>query len=206
MLDLTPANMTIAVNTMTAYHRTGALPTGTPTWITLDGTNICIAYGYNGTQKGRLKFARKQFELTHVTNPSNVFVPLTKYNHEGDHKTQQDYINALKSNDLIKNQKFVSAMIILTSESCRSVLVNAAMQKLATDAVAFSTAVWGGLNFAFTTYKKTATFAGYDIDAGKTPWNPLTTANYVGYIASSGFTGDKPAETARVNAADAYTR
>lgn len=177
------------------FHQHGNLtnlPGGVPPGITVSNNDILIAYGYNGVQYGTLKMARGQFEVTQASqNNVNNLQNLSSYNHQGSNLKLQDYINALKSTNINANQQFVSALIILTSECCRSATVFTAIQRLMTSQTPFSADVWSGLNFAFTNYSKTSGAVGNNIQAGQNPWNPLTTGNYQTFINSQGFTGSK---------------
>lgn len=206
MLDTDVTNLDTATNALIWFHRNNVLPPNTPNWITIAQNSLIMEYGYNNNLYGRVQFGRGQFELTHVTNTNNQLVPLTSYNHQGKNKTKADYIDALKCNDLNTNQKFVSAIIILTSESCRSQMVASAITALMESEVAFSDDVWGGLEFAFKNYRKTAEFLGYDIMAGGTPWTSLRADNYISYINSDKFTGDRETETKHINAVKDYIR
>ncbi|HXC06994.1 MAG TPA: hypothetical protein VNZ86_19680 [Bacteroidia bacterium] len=205
MLDENPVNQQAICDALIYVHRTGAIPTGvtTPAGFTVVKGLVTIAYGYNGTQYGSIQITRGQFALTGVTNATGTMVALNSYNHSGSSITLQDYINALKCNNLNSNQAYVSALIILTSESCRSAMVCGAMQAILANHNNFSPDVWAGLSFAFNTYSQTAKFRGYDINAGGSPWTWLKADDYIAYINSSGYTGDKTVVT-KIAAVKAY--
>ena len=191
------------VDAIVLYHRK-AIPPADSLGIVLVGTLLEIAYGYNKVQCGRIAMARGQFEITQVTNQRNTLVNLNSYNHVGSNKTKQKYIDALKDNNLNNNQERVSALIILTSESCRSQMVSSALTILLNDGPNFDNNVWAGLEFAFNNYASTAKHMGYNIQAGGEPWSWLSSSNYLSYIRSDTFTGDREKVTAQINAVKQY--
>lgn len=207
MLDLEVANINTVITALINDHKN--IPGTTPNWIVKSGTNIIVTYGYGGTQKGKIGFLHPQFELNQATKTPNGKLEVIKnYQHTGENRKKQDYIDALKCTDLpdSKNQKRVSALVILTSESCRSVMVKEAMNQLIRTDQNFDDKVWAGLTFAFKNYDKTAKAKGYKINAGETPWEPLTVQDYKNYINSAAFTGQRAEELKNIDAVDAYIR
>ena len=186
------------------YHRNNALPVSTPAGMQINNGLLDIDYGYKGTKYGIIAIKRGQFEVTKVSDATGALKPLGNYNHAGKNQRLQDYVDALKNNNLNTNQKNASALIILTSESCRSQMVSNAMSGILHTENAFSDDVWGGLHFAFTKYGSTSRYLGHDIQAGGTPWSWLKANDYLKYIASSGFTGDKPKESGYINKVSDY--
>ncbi len=128
---------------------------------------------------------------------------LGSYNHAGSSTTRQSYVDALRCNNLNSNQVYVSALINLTSESCRSAMVFGAMQAILNNHGNFSADVWDGLSFAFTTYGQTAAFRGFNIHAGGSPWTWLRADDYIAYINSPGYMGDR-SKAAKIKAVNAY--
>jgi hypothetical protein len=191
------------VDAIILYHKNKIEPAG-DLGIVLNGTTLEIPYGYNNVQYGRIAMARGQFEITQVTNSDGNLVDLQRYNHEGSNKTKQKYIDALKDKDLNNSQERVSALIILTSESCRSQMVFSALTILLNNGPNFDDDVWAGLEFAFNNYGSTAKHMGFNIQAGGEPWSWLSSSNYLSYIKSDTFTGDKEVATARINAVKEY--
>ncbi|MFI5151484.1 MAG: hypothetical protein ACHQRM_17285 [Bacteroidia bacterium] len=207
MLDENPVNQLAICDALIYIHRsaTGVLPVGVaaPAGFPVGAAGlVTINYGYAGVQHGSIQITRGQFAVTGVTN-AGVMAPLINYNHAGSSISLQDYINALKCTNLNANQTYVSALITLTSESCRSAMVSGAMQAILSNHGNFSADVWAGLNFAFTTYSQTATFKGYNIHAGGTPWTWLKSDDYKAYINSAGYGGDKTVAT-KIAAVQAY--
>ncbi len=185
------------------WHR-NATPPPAGLGLTLNGNTLEVAYGYNGNESGKIAMARGQFEITHATNANGALVKLTTYNHAGSNKTKQKYIDALKDNNLTQNQERVSALIIMTSESCRSQMVSSAINAILNDNGNFNNDTWSGLEFAFNNYGSTAEYLGYDIQAGGKPWSWLRADNYLNYIEKGSFTGDKPTATRHINAVKKY--
>lgn len=143
--------------------------------------------------------------MVKVSNKDGKLVKLQNYNHsEKPNKTLQDFINALKCKDLNKDPKKASALIILSSESCRSQMVLNSLTDLLTGSLNFSQDVWNGLEFAFKNYSKTAKTLGYKIQAEEEPWEPLIVENYLKYINSDQFTGDKAKAVNYIEAVQAY--
>jgi hypothetical protein len=191
------------IDAIILYHRKKIVPAG-GLGIVLNGTILEIPYGYNNVQRGRIAMARGQFEITQVTNSLGNLVNLKSYNHVGSNKTKQKYIDALKDTNLNNSQERVSALIILTSESCRSQMVSSALTILLNNGPNFDDDVWAGLEFAFNNYGSTAKHMGFNIQAGGEPWSWLSSSNYLSYIQSDTFTGDKEVATARINAVKKY--
>lgn len=177
------------INAIVSVHKTGIL-TPTPNLV-LVGANLRIAYGYAGQIYGSISIKRGQFELEEVTTPNGTFTKLRQYNHSGTNCSKQDYINALKCFDLASNQTYVSALIILTSESCRSSMVQNALNILLNGGPNFNSEVWAGLQLAFNNYGNVSKFIGLDIQAGSSPWYPLKAADYIKYFNSASYTGNK---------------
>ncbi len=207
MLDTNFDNVLAINEAITFFHKNGRLPNNPPAGIVVHNTNFLnIDYGYNGTQYGRLQMKRGQFEVVGVTNANGVIQQLDKYNHSGDNTTLQNYRDALKCNDMKYKQTFVSALIILTSECCRSSLITNCIEQLFREDANIPDEAWKGMNFAFTNYKKTCTFEGYKIQAGEEPWTWLTHNDYLRYIGSLNPTKNKiPELQAQINAAYQYS-
>ncbi len=192
------------VETIIWFHRNDSLPLEVPAGVTMTGErNLVVDYGYNNKKYGSLLIKRGQFEVVSVTKNGNL-IPLVKYNHSGENKKLQNYVDALKCEDLNTKQSYVSALIILSSESCRSQMVSDAITKLLNEKNNLSNEVWGGLEFAFKNYGSTAKFRGYNIQAGGAPWRWLTVADYTAYIQSDSFKGDEKKEEIYINAVKAY--
>lgn len=201
-------NQQIIANTI-AFHRTGKLIKDDP----VDGIeinkdkNLQIDYGFEKKKYGTIVIKRGQFEVIEVSNVKGELVKLEKYNHsEHPNRTKQDYIDALKCKGLNKDSKKASAVIILLSESCRSLMVLETIIKLLTsqDFEPLPKEVWAGLEFAFKNYGKTAKFLGYHIKAGEEPWEPLIVQNYLDYINSDTFKGKKAEQIKYIEAVDEY--
>lgn len=191
MLDENITNLENIADAIIYMHRNNALLNPPPPGVANVGSNLQIDYGYNGQRYGSIEINRGQFQLSRVTTPGGVWIPLNSYNHAGKNISKQNFIDALKCNELNKTQTFVSALIILTAECCRSTMVLNAIMGLMNGGENFSDEVWNGLEFAFTNYSKTAAFRGYSITAGGVPWTSLRADDYIGYINSDQFTGDK---------------
>lgn len=189
---LTTDNISTYVDFIIWVHRNGLtnLPP-LPAGVTMVGLDIRIQYGTFSKLHGSIQIARGQFAVTQITEGIGNFQPIRTYNHSGDNTTRQKYYDALACENLNTSQEKLSALIILTSECCRSQMVLSAIQALIKSAVNFSDDVWIGLNFAFTNYKKTCTYLGYEIEAGGKPWTSLRADDYIRYINSDKFTGDK---------------
>lgn len=211
MLSLdTKINQQIIDNTI-AFHRTGKLLEDNP----LEGIEINedkdlqIDYGFEKKKNGSIVIKRGQFEVIEVTNTKGEFVKLGSYSHSTQpNRTKQDYINALKCKDLNKDSKKASVLIILLSESCRSLMVLESLKKLlnSQDFEPLPAEVWAGLEFAFKNYGKAARFLGYKIKAGEEPWEPLIVQNYLNYIKSDKFRGKKAEQIKRIEAVDEYLK
>jgi len=206
MLDANPVNITAIHDAIIYVHRNNAAPlAGLPAGVTLHAAGtLQIEYGYNNIRYGSIEITRGQFTVSRVTNAIGAWIVPGVYNHAGASQTKQSYIDALKNNNLSGNQTYFSALIILTSECCRSRMVSSAIDALMNDNGNFSNDVWMGLQFAFNNYGHTATFKGYDINAGGQPWTPLSAADYLGYINSPGYNGNVVDEVARVTAVRTY--
>jgi hypothetical protein len=193
MLDTNPNNIAAINDAIIYVHRNNVLPPG----IVLPGVAInaagalTIDYGYQGIRYGSIEITRGQFEVTRVTNVAGTLILPANYNHAGANTTKQNYIDALKCDNLTLNQTFLSALITLTSECCRSAMVSSAIGALMNNHGNFSNDVWIGLQFAFNTYSHTALFRGYEIQAGGSPWTWLGASDYIAYINSPGYTGDR---------------
>lgn len=188
------------------WHRNGILPVNAPAGMALAQKELTINYGYNQSQYGSIVLKLGQFEVIKASAGTGIVSQLLKYNHEGTGKSFQDYIDALKSNNIVANQKYVSRLIILTSECARSAMVEAAIQRLLKDKVTMSDAAWAGMEFAFKNYGKTATCAGYNISAKNSPWTALRKKNYLKYIDSPDYDGAKKRDKSNIEALDEYIR
>lgn len=216
MLNEKIENINLVIDAMINFHRTGNITSRTETEVvtvdqprtpTSDGI-LEIAYGYNSTPKGKIKIKDGQFELSEVTKLVETqleFQKISNYNYQSNLRllSKQSFINALKSTDLVPNKDY-QAIIILTSESCRSVMVRQAMRKLMEEDISFSVDVWNGLKFAFNNYSGTAGSLGYDINAGGGRWEPLTADNYISYIGGEKYKGDKKASVESIIAVKTY--
>ena len=204
MLDSNPDNIT-AINAVIVHvHQNNALPLPPviiPNGIAFNAGTLTIQYGFQNV-KGSIEITRGQFTVERVTNAGALTAP-GNYNHAGTNMTKQNYIDALKCTNLTSNQTYLSALIILTSECCRSAMVSAAIRALMNGHENFSDDVWAGLDFAFRSYSHTAEFRGYNIQAGGNPWQKLTANDYIAYINSAGFTGDRTVAT-KINAVTTY--
>lgn len=208
MLNENVANIDTVIDAMINFHRTGDITSCPPgvkviqkrTPANKDGI-LEIEYGYRSTAKGKIKIKDGQFELDGFT-VNNIYLNNLNliYNYDANLVlfNQQSFIDALKSPDL-RTSKGYFALIILTSESCRSVMVRQAMRKLmADDNGRLPDNVWQGLNFAFHNYSATAQHLGYNIEAGSTPWTPLTADNYISFINKK-FNADDSGKELRIN-------
>ena len=206
MLDTDPDNLQLIVDEIIFFHRNNRIIGNVP-GVTINPAthNLNIQYGYGGRRYGAIEISYKQFEVVSVTDSAGRLVPLKSYNHEGKNSTEQDYIKALKCNDLNTNQTYVSAIVIMTSEAARSSMVLSALQALFTKGVPFSDEVWTGIEFAVKTYKHTAEFLGYDIKAGGSPWRSLRADDYIAFIKSDKYKGDKRYEN-NIRAVKEYSR
>ncbi|OHX63974.1 hypothetical protein [Flammeovirga pacifica] len=205
MLSENPTQNASIIDAIIFFHRNGKLQK-TLSGVTEEKTGLLqIDYGYNGNKYGSILIKRGQFELVKVTDTTGTLKPLSKYNHVGENVSKQDYINALKCTDLNKDQTKVSALIILTSECCRSQMVSHAIDGLLEGKPAFSVEVWNGLNFAFKNYSHTASAAGYKINAGETPWTWLRVENYKSFIQNQ-YNGSKTEALAGIDAVHKYNQ
>ncbi len=196
------------IEALQLFHRTGNLPAPAPAGLAINANTVSIQYGYNNNVAGTIQMTRGQFGITGVSipPPAGGFNTNFTYNHAGTNTTLQNYIDALKNTNLggANQDAARSALIILTSECCRSTMVLQAIHKLIASGQAFKTDVWNGLLFAFTNYSGTCNVLGWQIQAGGSPWTALKADDYIKYINSPHFTGDRPAETANINAVRAY--
>lgn len=207
MLDENQDNIESIADAIIFVHRNNVLPDVVPPGVHFNAANgvVTIDYGFGGVNYGSIEINRGQFTVARVTTaPGGPFAAPANYNHAGQNKARQDYIDALKCTNLTQDQAKFSALIIMTSESCRSVMVLRAIKALLNYHGNFSDGVWAGLQFAFNNYGHTCTFRGYDINAGGFPWTSLRSADYIAYIHSHGYNGDRPANIAAVTAAKDY--
>lgn len=209
MLSTDTHTNALIIDNIRSFHKDGVLLQGyAALGISINPSvsdKLEINYGYADTIQGKIVIKRGQYEVVELTNESGDLVPLSNYNHSGDNIKYQDYVDALKCTNLNPDQKKVSAMIILTSESARSEMVQEGINKLLEATYGtLDSDVWDGLKFAFNNYSHTAKLAGYKIKAGETPWTPLINDNYLVYIQSDKYTGAKSESEKSIRAVEQY--
>jgi|GEM_PF-3124535 len=186
---------------MRHFEQNGTLPTPCPAGITVHRQGVIkLDYGYSGNTIGSVYIKQGNYLLTEVECPGTGPTPVD-YNYPNDLSAlakYQNYITALSSPDLTKNKNAVPAIILMTSECCRSLLVEAAFSALFTNNQDFTASAFGGIDCAIHIYNHTL------MAAGKNPSQPLVTQDYLQYITSNLFTGDVNNTKASINALAEY--
>lgn len=149
---------------------------------------VTISYGVDGVQTGAILMERGQFRVSGASQPNtNTFKVGFPYNHSSTpNKNYHNYLNALHNNDLGASggDQNRSALIILTSECCRSNMVYRAIRKLIDTQGVFPDDVWEGLVLAIQNYEKTSRYVNYNIEGGASPWTALTSSDYKKFFGS----------------------
>ena len=191
MISENVSQNSVLIDEIIYFHKNGVLSNdNVPGLVISDSSTIRVDYGFNNNKNGSIVIKRGQFEVVQITDDRNHFQNLRSYNHYGLHRSKQDFINALKSRNLQLDKTHVSALIILTSECCRSKMVFDAIYRLLEHNINFSDEICNGLHFAFNNYAHTAAYVGYNILAGKYPWTWLRIDDYLKYIEKK-YNGDK---------------
>ena len=183
------------------FEQNGTLPTPCPPGISISNQGVIkVDYGFSGNTVGSVYIKQGNYLLTAVGLPGAGPVQVD-YNYPSDLSAlakYQNYIAALSTPDLTKNKNAIPAIILMTSECCRSLLVEAAFSALFTNHQDFSASAFGGIDCVIHIYNHTLTASG------KSQSQPLVTQDYLQYITSKQFTGDVNNTKASVDALAEY--
>ena len=124
MLSEAVADHKAIVSAMRDWHRNHAAPPVGIGITAAPGNNVWdIQYGSYGVAAGSIRMNRNNFEVTHVTNALGAFVTFV-YNHVwGGTPSSATFSAALSCPDLSGSDSSRSLIILMTSESARSILV-----------------------------------------------------------------------------------
>ena len=166
------------------FHQNNCLPYKPPIGMRINRSNLLeIDYGFQNKKSGFITIKRGEYNIIEVSQ-SGKAIQVIPNSHNYTNKTRQDYYEALENTNLNSNNKHLSAITIIISESCKSRMVAETMHCLFTSKVAFSDIIWKGLTFAFSHYPALAKFLSIDIYAKKRPWRWVTSEDFIKYSSS----------------------